>query len=361
MSSTTAQWLTGRFRASLLALAAASSFAALRARRPQDARHAAGHHAAAHHRNRACRPGVGRRRVPQGRGVGVASARGEGRRRCAGARWQRDRRGRRDPVHAQRGGAAVLRHRRGRFHDGAPGQAPPTLLRSMRAKRHPRLRRRRMFLLHRRACRRNCSDWRRPAASPWACRARWPALDTALQPLGHDLACAMRVAPAIEVAENGFRINRFLAANIANDGGRTSFQPETAAIFRPGGVPLKEGDLLVQPDLAHTLRLIARDRAPNVFYRGASRRPSSTRRNAPAAPLPAEGRGPHDAAGPGELPGRDPRAGARSTIAAGPVAAMSPPSSGGLTVGQMLLMLRALPARRRGAGLTVSAPPRRCT
>lgn len=61
---------------------------------------------------------------------------------------------------------------------------------------------------------------------------------------------------AIEVADNGFRINKFLAANIA-DSAITALQPETAAIFRPGGVPLKEGDLLVQKDLATTFRLIA--------------------------------------------------------------------------------------------------------
>jgi gamma-glutamyltranspeptidase/glutathione hydrolase len=75
------------------------------------------------------------------------------------------------------------------------------------------------------------------------------------------------LAPAIELAEHGFRVNRFLAADIAADGGRTRLHPETAAIFRPGGVPLAEGDWLVQPDLAKTLKLIAAG-GPDAFYSG---------------------------------------------------------------------------------------------
>ena len=62
-------------------------------------------------------------------------------------------------------------------------------------------------------------------------------LDTALTRWG-TMKLAATLAPAIELAEHGFRVNRFLAADIANDDGRTQRQPETAAILRPGGVPL---------------------------------------------------------------------------------------------------------------------------
>src|SRR5690606_4196006 len=92
-------------------------------------------------------------------------------------------------------------------------------------------------------------------------------VDTALRRWGTK-SLADTLAPAIALAEHGFRVNRFLAADIANDGGRTQLHPETAAIFRPGGVPLAEGDWLVQPDLAKTLRLIAA-RGADAFYRGA--------------------------------------------------------------------------------------------
>lgn len=60
------------------------------------------------------------------------------------------------------------------------------------------------------------------------------------------------LAPAIDLAEHGFRVNRFLAEDIANDQGRTRHDPQTAAIFRPDGVPLAEDDWLVQRDRART-------------------------------------------------------------------------------------------------------------
>lgn len=91
-------------------------------------------------------------------------------------------------------------------------------------------------------------------------------VDTALRRWG-TMKLADTLVPAIELAEHGFRVNRFLADDIANDDGRTQIQPETAATFRPGGVPLAEGDWLVQPDLAKTLKLIAA-KGPDAFYRG---------------------------------------------------------------------------------------------
>jgi len=91
-------------------------------------------------------------------------------------------------------------------------------------------------------------------------------IDTALRRWG-TLKLSDTLAPAIELAEHGFRVNRFLADDIANDGGRTQLQPETAAVFRPGGVPLAAGDWLVQPDLANTLKQLAAKGA-DAFYRG---------------------------------------------------------------------------------------------
>src|SRR5438309_517396 len=63
------------------------------------------------------------------------------------------------------------------------------------------------------------------------------------------------IQPAIELAENGFPVNFVLAGDATSS--RTSFYAETAAVFRPGGVPLQQGQILKQPDLAQTLRLIA--------------------------------------------------------------------------------------------------------
>jgi len=114
-------------------------------------------------------------------------------------------------------------------------------------------------------------------------------VDTALRNWGTQ-SLAEALAPAIQLAEQGFRINQFLAGNIANDGGRTSFQPETAAIFRPGGVPLAEGDLLVQPDLAKTFKLVAAQ-GIDVFYNGEIAQAIVAAQMRTRTPVPADGVG----------------------------------------------------------------------
>ena len=80
--------------------------------------------------------------------------------------------------------------------------------------------------------------------------------------------------PAIDMAENGVHISSRLADSIldlrlSNEMGNAAYD-EARKVFRPGGVPLQEGDLLVQPDLAATFRLIA-DEGPDVFYTARTR------------------------------------------------------------------------------------------
>jgi gamma-glutamyltranspeptidase / glutathione hydrolase len=72
---------------------------------------------------------------------------------------------------------------------------------------------------------------------------------------------------AIELAEEGFPVGRYLADQIPLPGNVSIYQPETKAIFMPGGRALKEGDELKQPDLARTFRLLERDGAA-AFYEG---------------------------------------------------------------------------------------------
>ena len=179
------------------------------------------------------------------------------------------------------------------------------------------------------------------------------ALDTALKRWG-TLRLAEAIAPAAEVAEQGFAINRFLAANIAGDGGRTGFQPETAALYRPGGVPLAEGALLKNPDLAKTLRLIAKH-GPDVFYRGEIGRAIVAAQQRSRTPVAAEGAGRmtmQDLA--------DYRVVIREPVKVNyrgwTVAAMSPPSSGGLTVGQMLEMVERFPIGDASQGFGFGSP-----
>lgn len=80
------------------------------------------------------------------------------------------------------------------------------------------------------------------------------------------------IEPAKKLATDGFEVNALLASDIQDTTDRgtvmTNLQPETAAIFRPNGVPLAKGAILKQPDLANTLELIAAQGA-DAFYKGA--------------------------------------------------------------------------------------------
>ena len=179
------------------------------------------------------------------------------------------------------------------------------------------------------------------------------AVDAALRHFG-TIRLSEAIEPAAKVAEHGFRINRFLAANIAGDGGRTSFQPETAALFRPNGVPLQSGDLLVQPDLAKTLRLIAK-KGVGVFYRGEIGAAIVQAQKRTRTSVPAEGVGRmtvQDLA--------DYRVVIREPVKVNyrgwTVASMSPPSSGGLTVGQMLETLERFPIGDASQGFGFGSP-----
>jgi gamma-glutamyltranspeptidase / glutathione hydrolase len=91
-------------------------------------------------------------------------------------------------------------------------------------------------------------------------------LDDALQRWG-TLPRAAVIAPAIELAAQGFVLTRGDADILASGAAAFAREPGIAAIFLKGGKPLAPGDRLVQADLARTLRQIA-DQGPDAFYRG---------------------------------------------------------------------------------------------
>jgi len=178
-------------------------------------------------------------------------------------------------------------------------------------------------------------------------------IDTALTRWGTK-KLADTLVPAIELAERGFRVNRFLAADIVNDHGRTQVQPETAAIFRPGGVPLAEGDWLVQPDLAKTLRLIATE-GPDAFYRGPLARAIVEAQKRARSELGESGRGRMTLADlvHYQVAIRQPLIG---EYRGWTLATMPPPSSGGLTVLQMLKLLERYPLGDATQGYGFGSP-----
>lgn len=178
-------------------------------------------------------------------------------------------------------------------------------------------------------------------------------LDAALARWG-TMKLADTLAPAIGLAEHGFRVNRFLAADIANDDGRTQRQPETAAIFRPGGVPLAEGDWLVQRDLAKTLKLIA-SRGPNAFYRGPVARAIVQAQQRARGELGEAGRGRMTLTDLAQY-----RVAIRQPLIGHyrgwTLAAMPPPSSGGLTLLEILKLLERFPLGDAAQGYGFGSP-----
>jgi gamma-glutamyltranspeptidase/glutathione hydrolase len=89
--------------------------------------------------------------------------------------------------------------------------------------------------------------------------------------LAHDkygkLPWARLFEPAIRIAENGFPIGPKLARTIARSA-RMKNMPDIARMFfHPDGSPMKQGEILKNPELARTFRAIAQGGA-KAFYTG---------------------------------------------------------------------------------------------
>ncbi|WP_099827207.1 gamma-glutamyltransferase [Oceaniglobus indicus] len=134
---------------------------------------------------------------------------------------------------------------------------------------------------------------------------------------------------AIAMAEDGFPVSPRLAGLIAEDMEYLSRSAETAAYFLPDGNPLQAGATLKNPQYAATLRALAMDGA-DAFYNGPI-----------AGDIVATVRGAEG--NPGVLAPIDlalydvvERPAVCATYRAHEICGMGPPSSGALTVGQIL-------------------------
>jgi gamma-glutamyltranspeptidase / glutathione hydrolase len=74
------------------------------------------------------------------------------------------------------------------------------------------------------------------------------------------------IGPAVKLADKGFPIESVLAEAIADNEAKLS-RSAAKDVFFKDGEPLQEGDLLIQKDLAKTLKLI-RAKGTDVFYEG---------------------------------------------------------------------------------------------
>ncbi|QXL85635.1 gamma-glutamyltransferase [Comamonas sp. NLF-1-9] len=81
------------------------------------------------------------------------------------------------------------------------------------------------------------------------------------------LTLAQAVEPAARLAEQGYAVSPTLAKVLARERKTLAPWPASRAIFWKDGAPMKQGELLVQKDLAASLRLIGAQ-GPAAFYEG---------------------------------------------------------------------------------------------
>ncbi|GGA84774.1 gamma-glutamyltranspeptidase [Neiella marina] len=149
------------------------------------------------------------------------------------------------------------------------------------------------------------------------------------------LPWAKLIEPAIKLAENGFEVSPRLAGLLAKryNPGLVKLEP-AASYFYPDGEPLQAGQLLKNPQLAATMRIIAKH-GSEAFYQGklAEQLVSAVQQAA---------------INPGDLTitdlaGYQPKR--RAPLCAGyhqyQVCSMAPPSSGGIAVAQLMKLLEA--------------------
>lgn len=90
--------------------------------------------------------------------------------------------------------------------------------------------------------------------------------DTALQKYG-TMKRSDVMAPAIQLAQKGYLVSKYQAKLFARFTQDFRRQPNVSAIFLKDGEPYQAGDRLIQKDLANSLQLIA-DQGPRAFYEG---------------------------------------------------------------------------------------------
>ncbi|MDO5628364.1 MAG: gamma-glutamyltransferase [Mobilicoccus sp.] len=146
--------------------------------------------------------------------------------------------------------------------------------------------------------------------------------------------------PAQKIAERGFVVDEAFAEATQRNAERFAMFPDTAAIFLPGGEPVAAGDVIRQPDLAKTLKMM-RTHGIEAFYDGPIAEAMVEVVN---EPVTAEGvtvpRGSmtREDLRSYEVLHKDP---IHSTYKGLDVYGMSTPSSGGVAIAQILGLLEA--------------------
>lgn len=153
------------------------------------------------------------------------------------------------------------------------------------------------------------------------------------------MSLAQVTAPAIKMAQEGFSVTPDLAQSLAGLKRRMAQWPTTAAIFyKNDGSDYQVGDILKQPELAHSLRLIA-EKGTKGFYEG------ETAVKIVNAVQDAGGIMTLDDLKHYKVVEREP---VRGEYRGYQVVSMPPPSSGGVHIIQMLNVLQQFPIDKLG-------------
>ncbi|HEY8268404.1 MAG TPA: gamma-glutamyltransferase [Xanthobacteraceae bacterium] len=152
---------------------------------------------------------------------------------------------------------------------------------------------------------------------------------------------AQLITPAIKLAREGVMIEGDVADTLPRAVGRLGRWPSSRKIFfKPDGNILARGEQLIQTDLADTLHLIARE-GPRAFYEGPIAEKTMAAIRAAGGVMTLD-----------DLKNYRPvvRAPVRGSYRGFEIVSMSPPSSGGVHIIQMLNMLETFPLRALKAG-----------
>ena len=162
-------------------------------------------------------------------------------------------------------------------------------------------------------------------------------LETARRKYG-TLPRARLIAPAIKLAEDGFVLTRGDVDVLAEGNQAFREQPNVAAIFLNHGKPFEPGDRLTQKDLAATLRAISRG-GPDAFYHGAIAAAVSSASRANGGLLTSEDFAAYTATESAPV---------SCTYRGYTILSAPPPSSGGITLCEILQVLEGYPLKAMG-------------
>jgi gamma-glutamyltranspeptidase / glutathione hydrolase len=162
-------------------------------------------------------------------------------------------------------------------------------------------------------------------------------VETALDKYG-TMKLSQVIDPAIKQAEKGIKVNWSMAQYITENVQKLQKYQTAANVYVPNGKPLKEGETLVQLDLAKTLKLI-KQQGTEVFYTGEIGKALVKEVQKREGTMTTEDLENY------AVKERDP---VKSTYRDFEVVSAAPPSSGGLTVQQILKLMEGYNVQKMG-------------